>query len=160
MKVYLTYFFAGLSTTWVLLIYLGFSSGFSNYSPVAGLFGAISLFVLANPIALYRTRLGLIIGLVSSLLMLPYILSFTVGIFSAVFSGAGISFMILLMFVPSILVLLSLYFSAKGILNKQYLTSSTLNAIVKLVLAVFPIFLFILYLIFYGNYWSWEMFNI
>ena len=160
MRVYWTYFFAALSTIWVLLFYLGFSAGFANYFPILALLGSISLFVLATPIVLYKFRLGLILGLISYLLMLPYIIGFISGILSDIFAGTNFHFIILLMFLPPILVITGIYLSIKGLISKKKIFFETTNETLKIILAIIPIFLFIMYLLFYSKYWSWETFNV
>jgi hypothetical protein len=50
----------------------GFSAGFASYLPVASLISAILLFILAAPLIVFNSKWGLILGLLLSLIMIPF----------------------------------------------------------------------------------------
>jgi len=153
MRVYLSYVFTGLVTFWVVLFLFGVSAGFAHYAPIIALIGSVLLFAVASPILVLQKRLGLIIGIVSCLLILPFDIGFTISLFDdGVFNWGT-----LLGFVPIVLIGLSLFFTMKDFKgNRQSFT----NLKIKILLFSIPILLLILYIIFYGRYWSWQMFKL
>lgn len=157
MKLYIFYILTALLTSWMILFLYGVSAGFASYAPIAALLGSVLLFTVATPILVYNTRVGLIIGLIGCLLILPY----NVGFAKGVFDDGVFNWGILLALLPIVLILFSTYFTVKPLLVKGTLISGIpSNAIAKLFLSGIPIALFILYLILYGKYWSWQMFKI
>lgn len=155
MKVYITYFFVSLFTSYMILFQLGVSAGFASYIPVIALLGSIILFVVANPVFVYNKRIGLYIGLVSCLLILPYMIFFIGGIISALITGTKINYIILIILIPPLLLIFGIYISIKEVLERKEVKEvySSTNKVVKVILAAIPILLFILYPIYYGKYW-------
>ena len=153
MRIYLSYILTGLVTFWVVLFLFGLSAGFAHYAPIIALTGSVLLFAVASPILILRKRLGLIIGIVSCLLIVPFDIGFTISLFDdGVFNWGT-----LLGFIPIVLIGLSLFFTIKDFsTNHQNFT----NRKVKILLFIIPILLLILYVIFYGRYWSWQMFKL
>ena len=152
MKIYITYFFTSLFTFWIILVFLGMSAGFANYIPLVALIASVFLFVIATPILIYKFRLGLILGLICLLFIVPYSISFTLSIFSDILNSSNLNYLLLLFILPSFIVFLSIYFTLKGILNKDSY-EVTKQKVVKFTLAIIPIILFGLYIVLYGKYW-------
>jgi hypothetical protein len=76
MKFYILYLTGSLLTSLLVVFYLGISAGFANYLPILALLGCILLFTIASPLIILSKKLGLIIGLISTILILPYSLIF------------------------------------------------------------------------------------
>lgn len=152
-KIYITYILAALCTAWVVLFYLGFSAGFANYIPIAALLGAVVLLVIATPLIIYFQRPGLLVGLIGCMLMLPYSLIFIWHLFS---ENRGMwNWTMVLIIIPSVLVLLNTYFTVKSLfVNKGMVSPVAVNSVSKVLLAAVPVLIFLLYLAFYGRYWS------
>lgn len=150
MKIYILYIITSLLTAWVILVLLGVSAGFGNSIPIVGLLGSLLLFTVATPLLLYNSRIGLILGLIFLVAMLPYAFGFAKsGLEDGVFNwGVVISLL------PALLTLVALYLSAKQIFFQPAinLTLPT-NTIVKFALAAIPIGITLLYFIFYGKEW-------
>jgi hypothetical protein len=128
----------------------GVSAGFANYFPIIALIGSVFLFVIASPILVYNARLGLIVGLISCLLILPYNVIYVKGVFEDGVFNWGV----LLAILPTVLVLISIYLTTKPIILKHTVMAGIpSNKAIKLFLSGTPIFLFVLYLIFYGKNW-------
>ncbi len=157
MRLYLLYLLTAVTTSWIVLFLLGVSAGFANHFPVLALLGSVVMFTIAAPIVVYNMRLGLILGLISYLLILPYILLFTKGVLDDGFLHAVTALAIL----PLLLVLFGIYYNVMLLRTKIVESPSILtNRIVKLLLSSVPVGLFLLYLILYGQYWSWENFKV
>jgi hypothetical protein len=157
MRIYIFYLITALLISWMILFLHGVSAGFASYAPISALLGSVILFTIAAPVFIYNVRIGLIIGLIGCLLMLPYMFMIVKGVFEDGVFNWGILIGVL----PTVLILLSTYFTVKPLLVKSTLVSGIpSNAVVKLLLSVIPLALFILYLLLYGQYWSWEMFRI
>ena len=155
MRLYILYTLTALLTSWMILFLYGVSAGFSNYAPIAALLGSVLLFILAAPMLIYIKRVGLIIGLVGCLLIVPYNMGFT----KSVFDDGVFNWGVLIAILPTLLILFSLFFTAKGLLFKDTVITIPSGLTAKILLAGIPIALFLLYLIFYGKYWSWQMFK-
>jgi hypothetical protein len=155
MRIYIVYIFTAILSSWVIAFYLGFSSGFASYLPILALLGTIILFVIAAPILMYYRQSGLIIGLISSLSILPYSIMFLKGILEDGVLNWGI-----LLALPTLLTIISICLTGMALLGKATIAIIPSNPIAKLVLAGSPIGLFILYILFYGRYWDWGMFKI
>ena len=157
-KTYILYFLSALLNSWMILFYLGFSSGLTNYLPLIALFGGVLLFIIALPILVYNIRIGIIVGLISLFLILPY------SILSSfyLFLDWKFSWGLLFFTIPLLIILLSLYISIKYLLNKDSVQAlNPISSTTKIILALLPILLFILYVIKYGRYWNLEnLFNI
>ena len=152
MRVYLLYILTGLITFWIILILLGVSAGFADYIPVVALVGSVLLFTVASPILVLKKRLGLVIGIVSCLLILPFDITFTISLFQDTTFSWGTLFG----FVPILLSFLSLFYSIRGFRIEGRMLFK--NQKIRLLLFWIPILLFILYFAVYGRYWSWQMF--
>lgn len=156
MKLYISYLLASLFTSWIIIFYYGVSAGFSNYLPICALIGSILLFAIAAPLLIYNIRFGLILGLLGCLLILPFSVIFLKGILADGIFNWGI-----LLALPLILILFSTYITAKYLLSRNVvLAGIPTGASVKILLAVIPLILFVLYLLFYGKYWSLGMFKV
>ncbi len=150
MKFYFLYIITSLLTAWIILVLLGVSAGFENLIPVVALIGSLLLFAIAAPVLLYNNRVGLIIGLVSLLLMLPYTIGFAKsGLEDGVFNWG-----VILSLLPALLALLATYLTAKYLFF-QIGVSLRLpeSSGVRMFLASVPIGITILYFIFYGKEW-------
>lgn len=156
MRLYILYISTALLTFWMILFLYGVSAGFANYVPVVALLGSVLLFVLAAPILLYNTRIGLIIGLASCLLIIPYSIGFT----KSIFDDGVFNWGVLIAILPTVLILFSVFFTAKSLFVKGAVIKTPSGSTVKILLASIPVALFLLYLVFYGKYWSWQMFKI
>lgn len=156
MRLYIFYTLTALLTSWMILFLYGVSAGFANYVPIAALLGSVVLFVLAAPIFVYRQRVGLIIGLAGCLLIVPYNISFA----KSVFDDGVLNWGVLIAMLPTLLILFSLFFTAKGLMLKNAVVKMPSGLTSKILLAGIPIALFLLYIIFYGKYWSWQIFRI
>ncbi len=155
-RIYLIYISSALCTFWIVTFYLGFLSGFVNYFPVASLFGSVLLFTLAAPLVVYKNRVGMILGLVGNFLILPFNLVFSYAIIEdGIFNWITLFGILLL-----ILVLTGFLLTIKEILKKDANINTFKGRNTKLLLSSIPITLFILYLLFYGDYWNWQMFKI
>lgn len=157
MRVYIFYLITAIVVAWMILFLYGVSSGFASYAPISALLGSIILFTIAAPAFIYKARVGLLVGFIGCLLMLPYMLIIVRGVFEDRVFNLGI----LVSIVPTVLILLSTYFTIKSLSTKTtFFSGIPSGAIVKLLLSGIPLALFVLYLLFYGKYWSWEMFRI
>jgi hypothetical protein len=155
MKIYILYLLSSFLIFWFILFNFGISAGFANYIPISALIGSIILFIGACPALIFNKKLGLILGLIGCLMLVPYSIVLIRGIIED-----GVFNMGLLIGIPSILVLLSTYFSIKYLFNNQKNTEIELNKLNKLLLTGVPIALFIIYFFLYGKYWNWNMFKI
>jgi hypothetical protein len=156
MRLYIFYTLTALLTSWMILFLYGVSAGFANYAPIAALLGSVVLFVLAAPIFVYRQRVGLIVGLAGCLLIVPY----NIGFAKSVFDDGVLNWGVLIAMLPTLLILFSLFFTAKGLMLKNAVVKMPSGLTSKILLAGIPIALFLLYIIFYGKYWSWQIFRI
>lgn|GEM_PF-1804137 len=152
MRSYFLYILTGLVTFWVVMFLFGVSAGFANYTPIMAIIGSALLFTVASPTLVINKRIGLIIGAISSLLILPFDIGFTISIFD----DGAINWGTFLAFAPIILVSLSLFYTVKDFKSSAIL----LNQTVKILLFCIPILFFILYIVFYGKYWNWQMFKL
>ncbi len=151
-RTYLLYLFTGLMTFWVVLFLFGISAGFSNYAPILALVGAVILFSVASPILVIKRKVGLILGLIGVLLLLPFDIGFTIGIFEE----ESLNWGTLLALIPIVLTLLTLIYSIKELRSTEKLKIG--NRIIKVTMVALPLLLLLLYILFYGKYWSWQMF--
>jgi hypothetical protein len=152
-KIYIINLLAALCTAWIVLFSLGFSAGFANYLPIAALLGSVLLLVIAAPLIIYFPRLGLLIGLIGCILMLPYSLTFIGHLVSE--NRGTWKWIFVLVMLPSGFVLLNTYFTVKAlVVKKESLPTVAINKINKILFAAFPIIIFILYIFFYGRYWG------
>ncbi|MFC0317952.1 MULTISPECIES: hypothetical protein [Olivibacter] len=152
-RTYLMYIVTSLITFWVVLFLFGVSAGFANYAPIIAMLGTVLLFSIASPLLVIKKRLGLVFGLIGGLLILPFDIGFTAGVFEDGLFNWGV----VLGFVPIILVLLSLFYTVKELKVKG---EQALSNIVRITMIGVPILLSILYIVIYGKYWSWQMFGI
>jgi hypothetical protein len=156
MKLYLFYILTALLTAWIILFLYGFSGGFASFLPIAALLGSVLLFVVAAPLLVYKVKPGLIIGLTCCVLILPYFVVFA----SSILDDAILHWGMLIAIMPVALTLFSIYFTMKPLVVKDAAIGIRAGAVVKLLMAIVPVALFLLYLIFYGKYWNWQMFII
>ena len=154
-KVYISYLLTALLTCWIILFYFGVSAGFASYLPIVALFGCLLLFVIAAPILAYKARLGLFIGLLACVIILPFNLMFSKGIFDDGVLNIGV-----LLLIPTILNIASLYLTSRFLLIGTPSSKLSNNNFANMSMAVIPILLLVLYLICFGRYWSWQMFKI
>jgi len=158
-KIYLLFIITALCTAWLIVFYLGVSSGFSNYVPIIALLGSVALFVIAAPLIVYLQRAGLYVGLLSCLLMLPYSLMFILHLFRD-YNGTW-HWGLILILLPSMLVLLNVLFTVNALfVKKKMLRPVSINNTNKLLFSFFPVLLFAIYLVLYGRYWDWQMFKL
>jgi hypothetical protein len=153
MKVYFSYLNTAFFNFWIIAFYLGFSAGFASYIPIFALFGVFLLFLSAS-IIIYFQRIGLILGLISSLMIVPYGINVILGIIEDGVLNLGI-----LLAVPFLLVLLTIYLSITY-LKKYKEIKLPVHNIINIILAIIPVLLIILYLFFYGKFWSLNEFII
>lgn len=156
MRIYTGYLLAGLLTFYLVMLYYGVSAGFASYVPILALVGAVVLFVIAAPVLVYQPKVGLYVGLVGCLLLLPYSLVFITGIFE----DAKFSWPLLLAILPATLVLLSSYWTGRALLrpNSPLPAFPTAPAL-KFLLCVLPILLWGSYVLSIRAYLSWGMFK-
>lgn len=150
MKFYILYIVTSLLTAWIILVLLGVSAGFANFIPIMALSGAFLLFAVATPMLLYNSRIGLILGFIFLIAMLPYTIGFAKsGLDDGVFNWG-----VVLSFLPALLTLLTLYLSVKQIfIHRETVLSLPTSSVAKVVLAAIPIGITLLYFIFYGKEW-------
>jgi hypothetical protein len=157
MKLYIFYVLTALFTAWMVLFIFGVSAGFASYIPIAALLGSLLLFLVAAPIFVFNVKIGLKTGLIGCLFLLPYNLMFVIGVISDGILNWGI----LLIFIPTFLMIVSTYLTAKLLLKKKFVISDKpSNKIIKIMLSGTPIVLFIIYFISTWKYWSWGFFKI
>lgn len=150
MKFYILFILNSFLTAWVILLFLSISAGFASFIPIMALIGALFLFAIATPILLYKNRLGLILGLVFLVIMLPY----TIGLAISGLGDRVVNLGTIFSFLPGLLALLTLYLVTKQIFfQKESNLSILTNPLIKVVLAAIPIGITILYFIFYGTEW-------
>jgi hypothetical protein len=156
MRIYIGYLLAGLLTFYLVMLYYGVSAGFASYVPILALVGAMVLFVLAAPVLVYNTKVGLYLGVAGCLLQLPYSLVFLAGIVEE----AQLRWPLLLAVLPATLVLLSSYWTGKALLqtNRPVSPFPTAPAL-KFVLCVIPILFGASYVFSIRAYVSWSMFT-
>lgn len=147
MKVYFSYLATAFFNFWIIAFSLGFSAGFANYAPIIALLGIFLLFLSAS-IVVYFQRIGLTIGLLSSLMMVPYGINFMLGIIEDGVFNFGI-----LLVIPFLLILLTIYISITYLQKNEKINFST-NNIINIILVIIPILMIVLYISFYGKYWS------
>lgn len=153
---YFNYIICALCTAWVVSFGLGFSLGFASYIPIMALFGSVFLFAVAAPLLIYKTRLGVILGFIGCLFIIPFNFLFISGFFEdRVFSWVMI-LALLMLFSP----LYGLFMALRLIAKKESDIVGFNSTSLRFILAFTPIVLLNLYLVFYGKYWSWSMFNI
>jgi len=150
MKFYFLYIATSLLTAWVILVLLGVSAGFANFIPVIALIGSLLLFAIATPVMLYYNRLGVILGLIFLLMIIPYSVGFAKsGLEDRVFNWG-----VVLTFLPLFLAILAVYLSVKYIFFQPSISLSLPTSfIAKLLLSAIPIATTLLYFIFYGKEW-------
>lgn len=150
MKIYITYIITSLFTAWVILVLLGVSAGFANPIPLIALLGALLLFAVAAPMLVYNSRIGLSLGLVFLIAMLPYTIGFAKsGIEDGVFNWG-----VVLSFFPALLTILALYLSTRQIFFQSGAELSlSENTAIRFILIALPVGLTLLYFLFYGKYW-------
>jgi hypothetical protein len=150
MKIYFLYIIASLLTAWVILVLLGVSAGFANLTPIIAIIGSLLLFAIATPLLLYNTRIGLILGLLFLIAMLP----FTIGFAKSGLEDRIFNWGVILSFLPVLLTLLALYLSVKQIFFQPAINLYLpVSATAKFVLAAIPIVITLLYFVFYGREW-------
>lgn len=84
------------------------------------------------------------------------ILPFDIGFTLSIFDDGVVNWGTFLAFMPITLVLISLIYTIKDF----KLGNIEIGQSLKILLISIPILLFVLYIAFYGRYWSWEMFKI
>ncbi len=150
MKFYILYIITALLTFWIILVLFGVSAGFANPVPVIALVGSLLLFTISSPLLIYNSRIGLFLGLAFLLMMLPFTLGFVIlGIEDGVFNWG-----IIFSFLPALLVMLGLYLTTRQIIfQKDFIVNLPMSSITKIILAIIPIGLTLVYFIFYGRAW-------
>jgi hypothetical protein len=150
MKIYFLYIIASLLTVWVILVFLGVSAGFANLTPIIAIIGALFLFAIATPLLIYNTRIGLILGLLSLIAMLP----FTIGFAKSGLADRIFNWGVILTLLPVLLTFISLYLSVKQIFFQPVINLYLpVSATAKFLLAAIPVVITLLYFVFYGREW-------
>lgn len=148
MRYYILYIITSLLAAWMILMLIGFSAGLVNLTPVVALTGAVLLFSIASPILLYNNRIGLILGLIFLIAMLPYFIGFSV----SVLDDGSFNWGVVLSLLPVTLILLALFLSARQLFfRKGIILSMPTNSLIRAVLAAIPVGLILLYFLFYGK---------
>lgn len=155
-KLYFANLICAVCTAFVIAFSLGFSNGFASYLPIAALFGAVFLFTVATPVLVYNTRIGLFLGFIGCMSILPYnflmVKEFlTDGVYNW-FVFFAISLLLLIIWTS--------YFTVKLILMDISHLPEFSNKYVRMLCSFTPIVLFGLYLFLYGRYWNLAMFMI
>lgn len=155
-KLYFTYLICAVCIAFVITFSLGFSNGFASYLPVAALFGAIFLFTVATPVLVYNARMGLFLGFIGCISILPYNFFMVKEILTdGVYNWVALFAISLLL-----LIIWAFYFTVKLILTNTSHLPEFSNKYVRLICSFTPIILFGLYLFLYGRYWGLAMFII
>ncbi len=150
-KPYTLYVFTAMLNFWMIVFYLGFSAGLTNYFPVIALAGAIILFMIASPMLFYKIRLGLLIGLIALLFIFPYSMLFSISLFQ----DSQFSWDLLIGIIPSMFVLGCIYITVKYFFVRDYFASvKPINRGTKILLSALPPLLFLAYIVGYGRYWN------
>ncbi len=161
MRIYICYLLSSILNFLLIIFYWGVSAGLANYSPIIALVGTIILLVLALPAIVYTKQIGLILGSIGCSLILVYelpllIMNLKKVVLEHKFQWEAIGFSM-----PAILAILSTYFTVKALLKKDDISlNMPSNRYLKGLLAAIPLVLFFLYIIFYGRYWSWDIFSL
>ncbi|WP_316838578.1 hypothetical protein [Pedobacter gandavensis] len=154
-NVYFIYVVSALWTAWVVSFSLGFSSGFASSIPVAALLGSVVIFTVASPVVIYKTNLGLLLGLIGYLFIIP----FNFILIKRILEDGIFNWIILIGLSMPLLVLMGFIVTMKLILKKNIHLIEFNGKYLRLALSYTPIILFALYLILYGKYWTWAMFE-
>jgi hypothetical protein len=150
MKFYFLYIVTSLLTAWVIIVLLSVSAGFANLAPIAALIGALLLFAIATPILLYRSRIGLILGLIFLTAMLPFTIDFA----KSVLGDGVFNWGVIFSFLPALITVFALYLSVRQVLFQQEASLSLpANSLARFVLAAIPVGITFLYFVLYGKEW-------
>lgn len=150
MRLYILYVLAALLNYFPIVVFWGMP-----YAPVAFV-GSVLLLIVAAPLILFNKKYGMFTGLIGCILMLFY----SIRVIAGILIEDRIDWAVLLIIIPALIVLISTYLTIKYLFKRVTLSGIPSNATIKTILAIAPIALFVLYLIFYGQYWSWEMFTL
>jgi len=149
MRFYINYIVLSLLVFFIIMLYYGVSAGFDNYIPILALIGSFVLFVIATPILVYQYRLGVIIGSVGCMFIIPY--SFF--LLKEALDDGGFNRVVILAALPLLLLFFNLFGGIKLLLSKINDSKIRGRRSYKIFLSAFPLLLFVLYVAFYGKYW-------
>jgi len=149
MRFYINYIVLSLLVFFIIMFYYGVSAGFENYMPVLALIGSFLLFVIAAPIIVYQYRLGVMVGSVGCVFIVPYSIFFLKG----VLDDGGFNWVVILAAFPLLLLSFNLYGGLKLLLNKEENEKIRGRSNYKIFLSALPLLLFVLYIAIYGKYW-------
>lgn len=93
------------------------SAGFANAIPVVALTGAFLLSGIATPVLLYKSRIGLMLGVILLTVILPYSIGLAISGLEDGLINLGVIFSLL----PALLAIFTLYLSAKQLFFKKKL---------------------------------------
>ena len=150
MRNYIIYILTVILNYYPMVVFWGM-----RFAPTAFV-GSVILFVLASPLLFYSQRIGLIVALIGCVLMVPY--SFEV-LFGLMKEG-HFKWSLLFIIIPTLLILLSNFFTAKALFVKKSTIRIPSGVMTRVMLAGIPLVIFLLYLVFFGKYWSSQMFGI
>lgn len=155
MRQYILYLIAAITTYYLIMFIWGVSAGFSSYMPIVAIIGSILMFVIAAPMLIVNYRVGLLIGIGCCLVMLPFNTMYFISFFRE--NKSGYNLFSILMLLPAIFTLLAIYTSVVA-----FIKSSTVDFSkpVKIILALAPVLLFIIYLTSVWKYQPWHWFTI
>jgi len=85
MTKYILFLVSGVLNLYLLLLYLGFSAGFSSYLPVFAILGALLLFAICPWLTLYKPKIGSLVGLIC---LMPIVLWHLAAIVNGVFNSS------------------------------------------------------------------------
>jgi hypothetical protein len=155
MRIYLSFAITSIVNFWVIITLLGVSGGFANYAPELALLGIFILFSIALPILIYKKTVGIIMGSLGCLLVLPFNIMFI----KTVIQEQNISKGIVVAAIPFILTITSVILILQFFFRKKTLIAEVKGSrYLKMLLASTPIILFFLYLFFYGKNWIQYLF--
>ncbi|GAC1417847.1 MAG: hypothetical protein NVS1B13_19730 [Flavisolibacter sp.] len=150
---YILFILTAITNYYLIMFLWGVSAGFSNYIPIIAAIGTILMFVIATPMLAINFKTGLVVGLIYSLA----ILSFNIGYLVTVIEDKKYHVFIgLLTLIPTVLNIVTIFFIITG-LRKG---GSTINPSFKIVLAIVPVIVFLIYLISVWKYSPWQWLTI
>lgn len=155
MRQYILYLITAITTYYLVMFIWGVSAGFNSYMPIVAVIGSILLFVVAAPILAVNYKVGLFLGIGCCLIMLPFNAMYFLSFFKE--NKSGYNLFSILMLLPTIFNLLTIDTSVVAFRKNSTIGFSKSF---KIVLAVVPVFLFIIYLISVWKYQPWYWFTI
>ncbi len=145
MKLYFLYITTAILNFYVIMFLWGVSAGFASYLPVASVTSSILLLVIASPIIVFNPKFGLALGLILSVIMIPFSVAYIIG---TIGDKNYHSFIALLFEIPFLLPFAIIGYAGNRVIRRNYHLQFPRTTISKLLLATIPILLFLIYAIY------------